>query len=64
RLDLALKQEVPPYVIFPDKTLEELCLLKPKRLDDLLAISGIGQAKLAKYGQLFLAEILAYQNEA
>ena len=64
RLDLALKQEVPPYVIFPDKTLEELCLLKPKRLEDLLAISGIGQAKLAKYGQLFLAEILAYQNEA
>lgn len=64
RLDLALKQEVPPYVIFPDKTLEELCLLKPKRLDDLLAVSGIGQAKLEKYGQLFLAEILAYQNEA
>lgn len=64
RLDLALKQEVPPYVIFPDKTLEELCLLKPKRLDDLLAVSGIGQAKLEKYGQLFLAEILAYQNQA
>ena len=54
RLELARDQGVPPYVIFHDSTLLEILNQKPQTLDDLGRISGVGQAKLAKYGNDFL----------
>ena len=54
RMELARAQGVPPYVIFHDSTLLEILNLKPKALDDLAKISGVGQAKLARYGNEFL----------
>ena len=54
RLELARDQGVPPYVIFHDSTLLEILNQKPQTLDDLVRISGVGQAKLAKYGDDFL----------
>ncbi len=54
RLELARDQGVPPYVIFHDSTLLEILNQKPQTLDDLGRISGVGQAKLAKYGDEFL----------
>lgn len=57
RSRLAKEQDVPPYVIFPDRTLTEMANLRPGSEEEMLDISGVGQAKLARYGELFLQEI-------
>lgn len=54
RLELAREQGVPPYVIFHDSTLLEILNQKPQTLDEMGRISGVGQAKLARYGDAFL----------
>jgi ATP-dependent DNA helicase RecQ len=51
----ASAQGVPPYVIFHDKTLIEIARLNPRALDVLGAVSGVGQAKLDRYGESVLA---------
>jgi ATP-dependent DNA helicase RecQ len=57
RLELARAENVPPYVIFHDKTLAEMAARSPQSIAELATISGVGQAKLARYGQAFLAVI-------
>ncbi len=54
RMELAREQGVPPYVIFHDSTLVEMMSLHPHNLDEMARVSGIGQAKLARYGAEFL----------
>ena len=54
RLNLSKKLNVPAFVIFPDKTLIEMAKLKPKTLDELEEIYGVGKAKLEKFGEDFL----------
>ena len=54
RLELAREQGVPPYVIFHDSTLLEMLKHRPANRAELGKISGVGQAKLARYGQTFL----------
>ena len=61
RRNLALAAEVPPYVVFHDKTLAAMAALRPRDEAGLLAISGVGEAKLAKWGQVFL-EALAVDD--
>ncbi len=61
RLALAKSQGVPPYVIFHDSTLAEMAHLRPSRLEQLSGITGIGQAKLERYGADFLAVINAQE---
>jgi len=55
RKRLAKEAEVPPYVVFHDKTLAAMAALRPRDEEALLAISGVGEAKLAKWGEAFLA---------
>jgi ATP-dependent DNA helicase RecQ len=55
RLELAREQGVPPYVIFHDSTLLEIHNRKPQTLDEMGQISGIGQAKLQRFGDAFLS---------
>ena len=57
RRQLAAEQNVPPYVIFHDATLKQMVAARPADLSALLAISGVGQAKLARYGERFLTVI-------
>lgn len=57
RSDIAKEQGVPAYVIFHDATLMEMVDNKPRTLDAMAAISGVGAAKLKKYGQQFLDAI-------
>ncbi len=47
-------QAVPPYVIFHDRTLIDIAGLRPRGLDDLGAVNGVGQAKLDRYGDAVL----------
>ena len=54
RKQLADDQGVPPYVIFHDATLLEILERRPRSLDAMADISGVGQAKLDRYGQAFL----------
>jgi ATP-dependent DNA helicase RecQ len=54
RRDLAAEAGVPPYVIFHDSTLREMAELKPATLHALGRVSGVGAAKLEKYGASFL----------
>ena len=54
RMELARAQGVPPYVIFHDSTLVEMMSMHPLNLEQMARVSGIGQAKLARYGDEFL----------
>jgi ATP-dependent DNA helicase RecQ len=57
RKRLADARAVPPYVIFPDVTLRELAALKPTSPEQLRRVKGVGEKKLADFGDVFLAEI-------
>jgi len=57
RLDLARAQNVPPYVIFHDKTLIELAGARPKSRREMADVPGVGESKLDRYGPAFLAVI-------
>ncbi|OMP65783.1 DNA helicase RecQ [Domibacillus epiphyticus] len=57
RKELAEAAGVPPFVIFSDKTLQDMCAKLPHSEDEFLAVSGVGQSKLEKYGGLFLEAI-------
>ncbi|ANM11531.1 MULTISPECIES: DNA helicase RecQ [unclassified Rhizobium] len=59
RMAIAKSLGVPPYVVFPDTTLIAFATEKPRSRKELLAISGVGQAKLERYGDAFLEIILA-----
>ena len=60
RRDLAMSAGVPPYVIFHDSTLREMAELKPASLSALSEISGVGVAKLERYGQAFVDVVRAH----
>jgi len=64
RTELAREQGVPPYVIFHDSTLLEILNQRPASLTELGRISGVGQAKLAKYGDDFLQVVENMANGA
>ncbi len=55
RRELAEAAKVPAYIIFTDKTLIDMAARKPRNLDQMRGVSGVGDAKLARYGALFLA---------
>ncbi|KZB60720.1 DNA helicase RecQ [Thalassospira sp. MCCC 1A02491] len=54
RRELASSQNVPPYVIFSDRTLWEMVRFKPRTLEDMASINGVGVKKLDQYGLAFL----------
>ncbi len=57
RLELASSLQLPPYLIFHDKTLKDMAVLQPKTLEELLTVTGVGEKKAEKYGERFLAAI-------
>ncbi|HEX5758353.1 MAG TPA: DNA helicase RecQ [Thermoanaerobaculia bacterium] len=57
RRDLALAQGVPAYVVFHDATLRAIAARAPRTLPDLAQVSGIGEAKLARYGEAVLSKV-------
>jgi len=61
RTELAREQGVPPYLIFHDSTLLELLNRRPVNLSQMATISGVGKAKLDRYGEAFL-QVLAEAN--
>ncbi len=57
RLNLAEKAGTPPYVIFHDSTLQEMLKIRPTTKSQMSDITGVGEQKLARYGDVFLKEI-------
>lgn len=57
RLSIARELNLPPYVIFHDRTLQDMAVLKPRTERELSMIGGVGASKLEKYGHDFLKEI-------
>jgi ATP-dependent DNA helicase RecQ len=63
RKTMADADDVPAFVIFPDKTLMEMAHSYPKTRSDLLLLHGVGEKKAQKFGETFLAIIKAYRTE-
>ena len=59
RRTLAAEARVPPYVVFHDSTLREIATTRPATLRELAQVNGVGDAKLARYGEAMLAAIAA-----
>ncbi len=57
RLEIAKEQHVPAFMIFSDHSLRDMVRLRPKTENEFLAVSGVGENKLQRYGQAMLAVI-------
>ncbi|MCQ6273476.1 DNA helicase RecQ [Bacillus sp. V3B] len=63
RKELADQEHVPPFVIFSDSTLKEMCRYYPINEASMLQIKGVGQTKFTKYGQAFIDKIHEFVQE-
>lgn len=54
RMEIAKEEKVPPYIVFSDKTLVSMCIIKPGNKTEMLSVSGVGEFKYEKYGERFL----------
>ena len=60
RLEIAREEKMPPYIVFNDKTLIDMCAKMPTTKSDMLNVSGVGENKYGKYGERFIAVIKEY----
>ncbi len=60
RYELASAQKIPPYYIFSNAALEDMCRQKPLTPEAFLAVSGVGEVKLKRYGEMFMGCIAYY----
>ena len=63
RTDLARQRNVPPYVIFSDASLRDMARGKPASAEQFLAVHGVGDKKLADFGEAFLACIRSARSD-
>lgn len=63
RLRIAQQENVPAYVVFSNSTLADMAAKAPASMAELLNVSGVGEIKAERYGQMFLDAIAAYQQE-
>lgn len=64
RKAVADKEKVPPFVIFPDSTLKDMCEKLPASEEQMLAVKGVGELKYRKYGVKFLEAVMEYSKQA
>lgn len=64
RLTIARDENVPPYIIFNDKTLQEMASDMPTTSNQFLAISGVGQQKLESFGKEFMDLIIEFKEKS
>jgi ATP-dependent DNA helicase RecQ len=62
RFELAMQERVPPYIVFSDRSLREMAEQCPVRPEEFLRVNGVGEVKLERYGERFLAEIAQFIN--
>ena len=54
RKEIAAEKNIPPYIVFSDKTLKDLSVKQPMNKNEMLAVHGIGEVKFERYGEAFL----------
>ncbi|WP_069998661.1 DNA helicase RecQ [Cellulosilyticum sp. I15G10I2] len=63
RAQIAKEHQVQPFMIFPDTTLKDMCKKYPSNKEKMLQVTGVGEHKLEKYGDLFIEAIVSYMSE-
>ena len=63
RKQIADEHNVPPFVVFADAALNDMCRKYPTSGEDMLKVSGVGAFKLEKYGEQFISAIKSYVDE-
>ena len=63
RMEIARENGVPPYIVFNDKTLIDMCVKLPATEEEFLEVSGVGENKRKKYGRQFLDAIAEFQQK-
>jgi ATP-dependent DNA helicase RecQ len=61
RFKLASEKNIPAYMVFSDKTLQDMCTILPRNPSEFLLVHGVGQSKLENYGSVFLSTIQSHQ---
>lgn len=61
RSKIAKEKNLPPYIVFNDKSLHDMCQLLPRNKDEFLMVHGVGESKLKNYGKDFLQAINSFQ---
>ncbi|MDD6069410.1 MAG: DNA helicase RecQ [Clostridiales bacterium] len=62
RTTIAREENIPPYLVFSDKTLVDMCVKLPFTKEEILSVSGVGENKSKKYGERFTNQILTFTN--
>ena len=62
RWEIAQKQKVPAFMIFSDRSLQDMAKIKPQNKTELLQVTGIGKAKMERYGDIVINAISEYEN--
>ena len=62
RKQLADAVNKPAYIVFSDATLKEMATARPRNREEMLLVSGVGPAKWERYGEEFLAAVLAFSD--
>lgn len=60
RKNISKKEEIPPYIIFHDSSLKDMCRILPQNKKEMMEVSGVGELKYSRYGSDFLAVIKDY----
>ena len=63
RLEIAREEKMPPYIVFNDKTLIDMCAKMPITKSDMLNVSGVGENKYGKYGERFIDVIKEHAKQ-
>ncbi len=62
RLRLSRERKIPPYMVFSDRTLVDMCVVRPHTRLEMRCVSGVGEKKMAEYGEIFLNVIREYEK--
>ena len=63
RAEIARKEGVPPYIVFSDKSLVHMCVIRPVNKNEMLSVGGVGEFKFEKYGEQFLQRVKEFSKE-
>ena len=63
RYEIASEENIPPYIVFSDKTLTDMCVRLPVMKEEMMRVSGVGEHKFEKYGERFIDVIFSFVRE-
>lgn len=62
RLDVARKEQIPPYLVFSDATLLDMAVRRPANLDEFMQVNGVGEKKAVRFGRKFISAVRKFDN--